>query len=187
MFISRLFKTEAQKKPLFCNLFSAVAKWFSYMSPRLPKSNCLHMYWTCSRAESLLELPSPLGFMETSLIRNEVFSDLLCLICFICNKWALRLCVFFLCLLFCNCPHEEVFFLFFVTSLFKTPLLFICGKFSWPKPLFSFLFPIIPSIFFFFFNFCLAHLHLQTLDFTSDFNSRKTSTVQQVPPEPPIC
>lgn len=48
-----------------------------------------------AHSETLQELPSALGFMETSLMRNEVFSDLLCLICFICNTWAFLYSVYF--------------------------------------------------------------------------------------------
>lgn len=35
------------------------------------------------------------GFMETSLISNEVFSDLLCLIRFVCNTWPFIYSVYF--------------------------------------------------------------------------------------------
>lgn len=161
MFISKWFwlNTEPHKKPLFCKLFSAVAKWFNYMSSRLPKNNCLHMYWTCSRvggarSETLQELPSARGFMETSLISNEVFSDLLCLIRFICNTWPFIYSVYFSsAFFFCNyCPHEEGFIsLFFGCLFFQNPTLIHLRKVLMTKTPFCFLFPIIPKSFFFFF------------------------------------
>lgn len=98
-----LLSAEADRKPLFRKLFSAVANQFNNMSPRLPKSNCLHMYCGANLQKSggacsasIQELPCALGFMETSLISKEVFSDLLCLICFVCSMWPSSFYVIFL-------------------------------------------------------------------------------------------
>lgn len=164
MFISRWFwlNAEPHKKPLFCKLFSAVAKWFNYMSLRLPKNNCLHMYWTCSRvggarSKTLQELPSARGFMETSLISNEVFLDLLCLIRFICNTWPFIYSVyfsfaFFFLQLLSTWRRFYFPFFFFGCLFFQNPTLIHLRKVLMTKTPFCFLFPIIPkSCFFSFF------------------------------------
>lgn len=124
------------------------------------------MYWTCSRVGGgtlrNTTRATFVAFMETSLISNEVFSDLLCLICFICNTWPFIYSVYFSsAFFFCNyCPHEEGFiFLFFWLPLFfskphsdsfaesshdKNPFLFSLSNNS-------------QEFFFLFFNICLAH------------------------------
>lgn len=110
-----------------------------------------------ARSALLQELPSAHGFMETSLIRNGVFSDLLCLISFLCNTWAFLYSVSFSYTYFSAIiVHMRKVYFLFCYFFFKTPLFIHLRKVLMTKTPFSFLFPIIPRSFFFF-NLWLAH------------------------------